>query len=147
MPTNLYGPKDNFDPTSSHVIPALIRKCEEARIHGREEVVCWGTGSATREFLYVDDAAEGIVRAAECMEKPLPINLGGGSEISIRELIVTIASACGYSGKIRWDSSKPDGQPRRGIDISRARELLDWEPKESFQSGLSKTIKWWRDQQ
>ena len=147
VPVNLYGPKDNFDPTSSHVIPALIRKCEEARIHGREEVVCWGTGSATREFLYVDDAAEGIVRAAECMEKPLPINLGGGSEISIRELIVTIASACGYSGKIRWDSSKPDGQPRRGIDISRARELLDWEPKESFQSGLSKTIKWWRDQQ
>ena len=116
-------------------------------MQGSDEVICWGTGGATREFLYVDDAAEGIVRAAECMEKPLPINLGGGAEISIRELIVKIASTCGYSGKIRWDPSKPDGQPRRGIDISRARELLGWEPKESFQSGLAKTIQWWRDQQ
>jgi GDP-L-fucose synthase len=144
LPVNLYGPGDNFDPASSHVIPALIRKCEEARLAGADEVVCWGTGSATREFLYVDDAAEGIVRAAEAMEEPVPINLGGGSEIAIRDLVAKIAAACGFNGRIVWDTSKPDGQPRRGLDISRARSLLDWEPRQSFDEGLAATVAWWR---
>ena len=144
LPVNLYGPGDNFDPASSHVIPALIRKCEEARLSGADEVVCWGTGSATREFLYVDDAAEGIVRAAEVMEEPVPINLGGGSEIAIRDLVVKIAAACGFAGRIVWDTSKPDGQPRRGLDISRARNLLGWEPRQSFDEGLAATVAWWR---
>jgi GDP-L-fucose synthase len=146
VPVNLYGPGDNFDPRSSHVIPALIRKCEEARLAGAPEVVCWGTGSATREFLYVDDAAEGIVRAAEKMEDPLPINLGGGIEIPIRDLVGQIARACGYSGKITWDTTKPDGQPRRALDISRAREFLGWEPKQPFDAGLATTVRWWREQ-
>jgi GDP-L-fucose synthase len=144
LPVNLYGPDDNFDPASSHVIPALIRKCEEARVAGAAEVVCWGTGSATREFLYVDDAAEGIVRAAEVMEEPVPINLGGGSEIAIRDLVVKIAAACGFTGRIVWDASKPDGQPRRGLDISRAHSLLGWEPRQTFDEGLAATVAWWR---
>jgi GDP-L-fucose synthase len=146
VPVNLYGPGDNFDPASSHVIPALIRKCEEARVAQAPEVVCWGTGAATREFLYVDDAAEGIVRAAEVMEEPVPINLGGGVEIPIRDLVVKIAAACGYAGRIAWDATKPDGQPRRGLDISRARELLGWEPRQDFDAGLAKTVAWWREQ-
>jgi GDP-L-fucose synthase len=145
VPVNLYGPGDNFDPASSHVIPALIRKCEEARVSGAEEVVCWGTGSATREFLYVDDAAEGIVKAAETMDEPVPINLGGGIEISIRDLVMKIAAACGFKGRIVWDASKPDGQPRRALDISRARTLLGWEPKQGFDTGLATTVAWWRD--
>ena len=145
VPVNLYGPGDNFDPASSHVIPALIRKCEEARIAGADEVVCWGTGSATREFLYVDDAAEGIVKAAETMEEPVPINLGGGIEISIRDLVTKIAEACGFTGRIVWDSSKPDGQPRRALDISRANSLLGWEPRQGFDAGLAATVAWWRD--
>jgi GDP-L-fucose synthase len=146
VPVNLYGPGDNFDPSSSHVIPALIRKCEEARRAAAPEVVCWGTGSATREFLFVDDAAEGIVRAAEVMEEPLPINLGGGVEISIRDLVTKIAAACDYRGRIAWDSSKPDGQPRRCLDISRARSLLGWAPRQDFDSGLRATVEWWRAQ-
>jgi GDP-L-fucose synthase len=146
VPVNLYGPGDNFDPASSHVIPALIRKCEEARAAQAPEVVCWGTGAATREFLYVDDAAEGIVRAAEVMEEPVPINLGGGVEIPIRDLVVKIAAACGYAGRIAWDATKPDGQPRRGLDISRARRLLGWEPRQGFDAGLAKTVAWWREQ-
>ncbi|MBU6221377.1 MAG: GDP-L-fucose synthase [Planctomycetes bacterium] len=145
VPVNLYGPGDNFDPASSHVIPALIRKCEEARVSGADEVVCWGTGSATREFLYVDDAAEGIVKAAETMDEPVPINLGGGIEISIRELVMKIAAACGFEGRIAWDASKPDGQPRRALDISRARTLLGWEPKQGFDTGLATTVAWWRE--
>ena len=144
LPVNLYGPGDNFDPASSHVIPALIRKCEEARLTGADDVVCWGTGSATREFLYVDDAAEGIVRAAEVMEEPVPINLGGGAEIAIRDLVVKIAAACGFTGRIVWDASKPDGQPRRGLDISRARSLLGWQPRQTFDEGLAATVAWWR---
>lgn len=146
VPVNLYGPWDNFDPTSSHVIPALIRKCEEARRARAAEVVCWGTGSATREFLYVDDAAEAIVRAAEVMEEPMPINLGGGVEISIRDLVAKIAEACDFSGKIIWDTSKPDGQPRRGLDITRARTLLKWEPQQNFDAGLAATVQWYREQ-
>jgi len=146
VPVNLYGPGDNFDPASSHVIPALIRKCEEARLAKAPEVVCWGTGAATREFLYVDDAAEGIVRAAEVMDEPVPINLGGGVEIPIRDLVVKIAAACNYAGRIAWDTTKPDGQPRRGLDISRARKLLGWEPRQDFDTGLAKTVAWWREQ-
>jgi GDP-L-fucose synthase len=146
VPVNLYGPGDNFDPTTSHVIPALIRKCEEARLAGAEEVVCWGTGAATREFLYVDDAAEGIVRAAERIEEPLPINLGGGVEIAIRDLVAKIASACGYAGRIVWDTAKPDGQPRRSLDITRAKTLLGWEPRQDFDTGLAATVEWWREQ-
>jgi GDP-L-fucose synthase len=146
VPVNLYGPGDNFDPASSHVIPALIRKCEEARLAGADEVVCWGTGAATREFLYVDDAAEGILRAAEVMEEPVPINFGGGQEISIRDLVTKIAAACGFAGRITWDTTKPDGQPRRGLDISRARELLGWSPRQDFESGLATTVAWWRTQ-
>jgi len=145
VPVNLYGPGDNFDPASSHVIPALVRKCEEARLAGATEVVCWGTGSATREFLYVDDAAEGIVKAAEKMDEPVPINLGGGVEIAIRDLVTKIAAACGFTGRVVWDSSKPDGQPRRALDISRARSLLGWEPKQSFDAGLAATVAWWRN--
>jgi GDP-L-fucose synthase len=144
VPVNLYGPRDNFDPASSHVIPALIRKCEEARRADAAEVVCWGTGQATREFLHVDDAAEGIVRAAEVMDEPLPINLGGGREIAIRDLVTKIAQACGYQGRIVWDTAKPDGQPRRALDISRARELLGWEPRQDFDAGLAATVAWWR---
>ena len=147
VPVNLYGPWDNFDPSSSHVIPALIRKCEDARRAGAAEVVCWGTGSATREFLYVDDAAAGIVRAAEVMEEPLPINLGGGVEVAIRDLVAKVAAVCDYSGRIVWDTSKPDGQPRRGLDITRARTLLGWEPKQDFDTGLAATVAWWREQQ
>jgi len=147
VPVNLYGPGDNFDPASSHVIPALIRKCEEARQTAAPEVVCWGTGAATREFLFVDDAAEGIVRAAEVMEEPVPINLGGGVEISIRDLVEKIAAACDYRGRIAWDTGKPDGQPRRSLDISRARSLLGWAPRQDFEAGLRATVKWWRSQQ
>jgi len=145
LPVNLYGPRDNFDPATSHVIPALIRKCEEARLTTAPEVICWGTGAATREFLHVDDAAEGVVRAAEVMEEPLPINLGGGREIAIRDLVVKIAAACDYRGRITWDPSKPDGQPRRGLDISRARSLLGWEPRQDFDAGLADTVRWWRE--
>ena len=144
VPVNLYGPGDNFDPRSSHVIPALIRKCEEARLAGDSRVECWGTGAATREFLYVDDAAEGIVRAAEVMDEPVPINLGGGREIAIRDLVSRVAVACGFTGSIEWDASKPDGQPRRGLDISRARKLLGWEPTQDFDAGLARTVAWWR---
>lgn len=144
VPVNLYGPGDNFNPASSHVIPALIRKCEEARLASAPEVVCWGTGAATREFLYVDDAAEGIVRAAEVMDEPVPINLGGGIEIAIRNLVEMIAVACDYSGRIAWDTSKPDGQPRRGLDISRAKSLLGWSPTQEFETGLKTTVEWWR---
>jgi GDP-L-fucose synthase len=145
LPVNLYGPGDNFDPASSHVIPALIRKCEEARLTNAPEMVCWGTGVATREFLHVEDAAEGVIRAAEIMDEPLPINLGGGMEIAIRDLVVKIAAACDYRGRIAWDASKPDGQPRRGLDISRARSLLGWEPRQDFDAGLAATVRWWRE--
>jgi GDP-L-fucose synthase len=145
VPVNLYGPGDNFDPRSSHVIPALVRKCEEARVTGTPQIVCWGTGAATREFLHVDDAAEGIVRAAEVMDEPVPINLGGGVEIPIRDLVGRIAKACNFEGRIEWDTSKPDGQPRRGLDISRARSLLGWEPRQDFDAGLAATVAWWRE--
>lgn len=142
-PVNLYGPRDNFDLESSHVIPALIRKCWEARRSGAAEIMAWGTGAATREFLYVEDAAEGILAAAEKYEKPQPVNLGSGGEISIRDLLELIRSLVGYSGGIRWDTSKPDGQPRRCLDTSRARAEFGWAAKTSLQEGLRKTIAWY----
>lgn len=145
VPVNLYGPGDNFDPATSHVIPALIRRCEEARRTGLPEIVCWGSGTATREFLHVEDAAEAVVRAAEMVDEPLPINLGGGQEIAIRDLVAKVAEGCGYRGRIVWDRSKPDGQPRRGLDISRARSMLGWEPVIDFDHGLAGTIEWWRE--
>jgi len=143
LPVNLYGPRDNFDPESSHVIPALIRKCVEAREEGRDEVVVWGTGRATREFLYVEDAAEGILLATERYDGPEPVNLGSGMEISIRELAQLIARLTGFEGQIVWDSSKPDGQPRRCLDTSRAREWFGFQAQTPFEEGLRRTIAWY----
>lgn len=144
VPVNLYGPGDNFDPQSSHVIPALIRKCVEATASGQQMVTCWGTGSASREFLYVDDAAEGVLRAAEEIVEPIPINLGTGMEITIRDLIVLIAELTEFRGRIQWDSSQPDGQPRRCLDTQRAKRLLGWQAETGFREGLAKTIDWYR---
>jgi GDP-L-fucose synthase len=144
LPVNLYGPWDNFDPSTSHVIPALIRKCLEAVERGDESITCWGTGAASREFLFVDDAAEGVVRAAEAMDEPVPINLGTGSEIAIRDLVALVASACGFQGGILWDHSKPDGQPRRCVDASRARQLLGWQARTALADGLRETVQWYR---
>jgi GDP-L-fucose synthase len=141
----LYGPGDNFDPASSHVIPALIKKVYDAQQLGLSELVCWGDGSPTREFLYVDDCAEGLVRAAEALESSEPVNIGAGFEISIRELVSQIARLMGYEGTIRWDSSKPNGQPRRMLDTGRARTVLGWEAQTPFEEGLMKTIKWYRE--
>ena len=143
VPVNLYGPHDNFNPSSSHVIPALIKKCLDAKKEGRKEITCWGTGGATRQFLYVDDASEAIVRAAERVEQPQPINLGGGEEIAIRDLVQLIAEVCEFKGNVIWDTSKPDGQPRRAISIVKARDLLEWQPKKDFRLGLSETVQWW----
>lgn len=147
VPVNLYGPGDNFDPRSSHVIPALIRKCEEARVAKQSSINVWGTGMASREFLYVDDCAQGIVAAAELIEEPMPINLGTGQEITIKALVTLIARLCDYQGEIVWDPSKPDGQPRRQLDVTRARQLLNWSAQISFEEGLKRTIAWWRSQQ
>ena len=144
LPVNLYGPGDNFDANTSHVIPALIKKCVEAVDASSGHIDCWGTGSASREFLYVDDAAEGVIRAAEVLDTPEPINLGSGREILIRDLVALIAKLCGFKGEIRWDDSKPDGQPRRCLDVSRAASLLGWSAKVEFEMGLTKTIDWYR---
>lgn len=144
LPVNLYGPGDNFDLNSSHVIPALIRKCVEAQDRGEGKIVCWGTGSASREFLYVDDAAEGILRAAESMDDPTPINLGASFEITIKDLVELIVRLTGFKGRIEWDATKPDGQPRRCLDTSRAQKLLNWKAQVSFEEGLRRTIAWYR---
>jgi GDP-L-fucose synthase len=144
LPVNLYGPWDNFDPASSHVIPALIRKCVEAQRRGDKEIVCWGTGSASREFLYVDDCAEGIVRAAEVLDDPTPVNLGTGMEITIKNLVELIARLCGFGGKIVWDPTKPDGQPRRCLDTTRAEKLMGFKAAMGFEEGLRRTIEWYR---
>ena len=143
LPTNLYGPGDNFDPASSHVIPALIRKCLEAQERGDDHIEVWGTGTATREFLYVDDAAEGIVLATELYDGREPVNLGAGREISIRELAELIARETGFKGDIVWDMSKPDGQPRRALDTSRAEELFGFRARTDFLEGLRRTIEWY----
>jgi len=144
LPVNLYGPKDNFDLESSHVIPALIRKFVEAAERGKKEVVVWGTGQASREFLYVEDAAEGIILAAEKYNKAEPVNLGTGREITIKELVTLIARLTQFDGQIVWETSKPDGQPRRCLDTSRAKREFGFEAKTSFASGMQKTIDWYR---
>jgi GDP-L-fucose synthase len=145
LPVNLYGPGDNFDPKSSHVIPALIKKCVDAIDTDQGEIEVWGTGSATREFLYVEDAAEGIVLAAERYDGADPVNLGAGQEISIRDLVGLIARLTGFDGRIVWDAGKPDGQPRRMLDTSRAATLFGFVAGTPFEAGLSKTVEWYRD--
>ncbi len=143
IPTNLFGPGDKFHPSVSHVIPALIRKCVEAVEQGEDKVEVWGTGRATREYLYVDDAAEGIVLAAELVDDPEPVNLGTDHEVSIRETVERIAAIVGFDGELRWDPSKPDGQPRRRVDASRAEQLLGWRAVTPFEEGLRRTVDWY----
>src|SRR5215831_19571373 len=145
LPVNLYGPHDNFDPASSHVIPALIRKFLEAKAAGAGEVVCWGTGNATREFLYVEDCAEAIVRATERYDSPEPVNIGAGFEISIRDLAELIAELTGFSGRLVFDRTKPDGQPRRSLDVTRARHAFGFQATTDFRDGLRRTIDWYRE--
>ncbi|MBA2381785.1 MAG: GDP-L-fucose synthase [Chloroflexi bacterium] len=142
IPVNLYGPGDNFDPISSHVIPALVKKCIDARDARVDHVDVWGTGAASREFLYVDDAADGIVRAARLYDGADPVNLGVGMEITIRELVETIVRLTGFDGEVRWDRSKPDGQPRRTLDPSRARDRFGFVAQTPFEDGLLRTIRW-----
>lgn len=143
IPVNLYGPGDNFDPNSSHVIPALIDKCVRARDAGAHSIMCWGTGMATREFLYAPDAAQAIVKATLEYDGPDPVNLGSGQEISIRELARLIADLTGFQGDIHWDDTKPDGQPWRKLDVSRARDRLGWQATTSLEDGLRRTIDWY----
>ncbi|MFH0965244.1 MAG: GDP-L-fucose synthase [Planctomycetota bacterium] len=146
LPVNLYGPRDNFDPESSHVIPALIRKCLDARDRREPYITVWGTGRPTREFLFVRDAARAILLATESYDDPDPVNVGAGFEISIADLVRLIARLTGFTGEIRWDSSKPDGQPRRSLDTSRARERFGFVAQTSFEEGLRETIEWYRAQ-
>ena len=143
LPVNLYGPGDNFGPESSHVIPALIRKCCEAKRTGAATIVAWGTGAATRQFLYVEDAAEAIVLAAEKYQRPEPVNIASGDEISIRELVELIRGICGYQGGVEWDASKPDGQPRRCVDGSRAQLEFGWQARTDLREGLARTVAWY----
>jgi GDP-L-fucose synthase len=146
LPVNLFGPGDNFDPRSSHVIPALIKKCVDAKRQGDKEIVVWGTGKATREFFYVEDAAEAIVLAMERYNKSEPVNIGAGFEISIRDLVNLIVELTGFQGKVIWDETKPDGQPRRMLDTNRARQEFGFKAKTDFREGLKKTIEWYRKQ-
>jgi GDP-L-fucose synthase len=145
LPVNLYGPRDNFDPASSHVIPALIKKCVDAIDAGDGQIECWGTGKVSREFIYTADAAEGILLAAEYYNGPEPVNIGAGFEITIKELAEKIAKLTGFNGEIRWDASKPDGQPRRRLDVSRAKQYFGFEAKTSFDEGLEATIRWYKE--
>ena len=145
LPVNLYGPGDNFDPNSSHVIPALIKKCVDARRKKDQEIIVWGTGKATREFFYVEDAAEAIVLATEKYNKSEPVNIGAGFEISIRDLTELIVELTGFQGKITWDATKPDGQPRRMLDTTRARNEFGFQAKTGFREGLQKTIAWYEE--
>jgi len=144
IPVNLYGPRDNFDLETSHVIPALIRKCVEAKERGDDHIVVWGTGKPTREFLYVEDAAEGILLGAERYDGDEPVNLGSGMEISIRDLVHLIARLTGFEGEVVWDTSKPDGQPRRCLDTTKAERLFGFKAKMGFEEGLRRTIEWYR---
>jgi len=146
LPVNLYGPGDNFNPASSHVIPALIRKYLEAKEQGADEIVAWGDGSPTREFIYVEDAAEGITLATERYNISEPVNIGSSFEISIKDLTETIARLTGFNGSIRWDTTKPNGQPRRKLDTSRAREAFGFEAKTDFEEGLKRTIAWYANE-
>jgi len=143
LPVNLYGPGDNFDPRSSHVIPALIRKCMEAQEQNADHIVVWGDGSPTREFIYVTDAARGIALATECYNESLPVNLGSGFEISIKDLAEKIARMTGFEGDLVWDTSKPNGQPRRALDTSRAKEKFGFVAQTDFDEGLQQTIDWY----
>jgi len=145
FPTNLYGPRDDFDPSSSHVIPALIRKVYEAKKTNSEKIIVWGDGSPTRDFLYVEDAARGIVTAAETYDKSDPVNLGTGREVSIRELVELICDQMDFPGRVLWDTSKPGGQPRRRVSIERAKKEFGWEPKMGLEEGLQRTIKWYEE--
>lgn len=145
LPVNLYGPGDNYDLATSHVIPALIKKCVDAVEIGEDEIVVWGTGKASREFLYVDDAVDGILLAAQNYDSSEPVNIGSSFEITIKDLIDIIIKETGYTGKIRWDTTKPDGQPRRKLDVSRAKQEFGFESKTSFEEGLRKTITWYRE--
>jgi GDP-L-fucose synthase len=145
FPVNLYGPRDNFDLQGSHVIPAMIRKFVDAGITGRDALDLWGDGSPTREFLYVADAARGLVDAAERYDEAEPVNLGAGFEISMRELAEKIARATGYQGGLRWDASQPNGQPRRMLDVSRARERFGFVAITSLDEGLARTVAWYRE--
>jgi GDP-L-fucose synthase len=145
LPVNLYGPRDNFDPNSSHVIPALIKKCSDAINRAENRIVVWGTGKATREFLYVEDAAEAIILAAERYDKGDPVNIGAGMEITIAELVALIAKLTGFKGEIKWDASKPDGQPRRMLDTSKAEKEFGFKAQTNFEEGLKKTIEGYRD--
>ena len=144
FPVNLYGPRDNFDPASSHVIPALIKKCCDALDRGETEIIVWGTGKPTREFLYVEDAAEGIVLATETYDDSTPVNLGAGFEVSIQDLVAMIVQLTGFKGKIIWDASKPDGQPRRSLDTTRAEKTFGFKAKVPLEDGLQRTIEWYR---
>ena len=144
LPVNMYGPGDNFDLESSHVVPALIRKCVEAKMRGDDHVVVWGTGTPTRGFLYVEDAAEGILLAAERYDESDPVNLGSDMEISIKDLVHLIARLAGFEGEIVWDTSRPDGQPRRALDTSKARQLFGFQARVPFEEGLRRTIEWYR---
>jgi GDP-L-fucose synthase len=144
LPVNLYGPGDNFDPRSSHVIPALIRKCMEAQEKNANHIVVWGDGSPTREFIYVTDAARGIALATECYNESLPVNLGSGFEISIKDLAEKIARMTGFAGELVWDTSKPNGQPRRALNISRAKEKFGFVAQTDFDEGLQQTVDWYR---
>jgi GDP-L-fucose synthase len=146
LPVNLYGPGDHDDPERSHVIPALIRKCLDAQEAGANEIVCWGDGSPTREFLYVEDCAEAIVLATERYDKPDPVNIGAGFEISIKELVELIAELTGFRGRISWDTSKPNGQPRRCLDTSRAEREFGFRARTPFREGLARTVAWYREQ-
>ena len=143
LPVNLYGPGDNFDPKSSHVIPALIRKVAEAKEAGQSFVELWGTGKPTREFIYVEDAAEGIVLATENYDKAEPVNLGSGEEISIKDLIIRISRLMDFKGEVRWDASRPDGQPRRQLDTARAKKELGFTAQMKLEDGLKRTIEWY----
>ncbi|MFN2144425.1 MAG: NAD-dependent epimerase/dehydratase family protein, partial [Anaerolineales bacterium] len=143
LPVNLYGPRDNFNLETSHVIPALVRKCVEAKQRGDEEIVVWGTGMPTREFLYAGDAATGIILAAENYNGSEPVNLGSGMEISIHDLVELIVKLTGFEGKIVWDKTKPDGQPRRALDVNRAKDFFGFEAKTPFEEGLRKTIEYY----
>ena len=144
FPVNLYGPGDNFDLETSHVIPALVRKCAEAQETGASEIILWGDGTPTREFLYVEDAAEGILLAAEQYNDSRPLNLGTGEEIAIRKLASIVADEVGYRGQIKWDTTKPNGQPRRCLDVSRVKQAIGFQAKHSLREGLTKTIRWYR---
>ncbi len=146
LPVNLYGPHDNFDPASSHVIPALVRKCVEAVESHAPEVVCWGTGNATREFLFVEDCAEAIVLASERYDRPDPVNIGAGFEISIRDLAELIAELTGFKGRLVFDRTKPDGQPRRSLDVTRAHNAFGFAATTDFRTGLRRTIEWYQSQ-